>query len=125
MPSATEAPRCPLGFTGTPPAGHPTIPGLSSSHSSSPTSKQQHSHLTSIQTFISNILAQPWSNTHTMLVLDALFILAATLVAIYWDRIPGLKGLKAGGPRAGAGATADQGAASSAAVAGGSKQASS
>ncbi|KAE8270389.1 hypothetical protein A4X09_0g1949 [Tilletia walkeri] len=122
MPSATEAPRCPLGFTGTPPAGHPTIPGLSSSHS--PTSKQQHSHLTSIQTFISNILAQPWSNTHTMLVLDALFILAATLVAIYWDRIPGLKGLKAGGPRAGAGA-AGQTAASSAAVAGGSKQASS
>ncbi|KAE8255874.1 hypothetical protein A4X13_0g2881 [Tilletia indica] len=121
MPSATEAPRCPLGFTGTPPAGHPTIPGLSSS---SPTSKQQHSHLTSIQTFINNILAQPWSNTHTMLVLDALFILAATLVAIYWDRIPGLKGLKAGGPRAGAGA-AGQSAASSAAVAGGSKQASS
>lgn len=23
-----EVPRCPLGFTGTPPIGHPTIPGI-------------------------------------------------------------------------------------------------
>ncbi|KAE8191731.1 hypothetical protein A4X06_0g711 [Tilletia controversa] len=96
MSSATEGPRCPLGFTGTPPVGHPSIPGLSHSSSSSSSSPSSSKTTASLQNFLSNLLSQPWSNTHTMLLLDALFILGATLVAIYWDRIPVLKALKGG-----------------------------
>ncbi|KAK0557018.1 hypothetical protein OC844_005700 [Tilletia horrida] len=125
MPSATDAPRCPLGFTGTPPAGHPSIPGLHTSASKDPSSSSSSSKPLSLpakaHAILANIFSQPWSSTHTMLVLDALFLVGVTLVAIYWDRIPALKGLRGpssgpagpAGPRSageGAGAGAGEGA---------------
>ncbi|KAK0526786.1 hypothetical protein OC834_004684 [Tilletia horrida] len=134
MPSATDAPRCPLGFTGTPPAGHPSIPGLHTSASASASASKDPSSSSSpysrplslpakAHAILANIFSQPWSSTHTMLVLDALFLVGVTLVAIYWDRIPALKGLRGpssgpaghAGPRsAGAGAGAGAGGASGA-----------
>ncbi|KAK0550331.1 hypothetical protein OC846_003716 [Tilletia horrida] len=85
MSSTVDAPRCPLGFTGTPPAGHPTIPGLGSASKAGSSSSGQSRP--SIQAFINNLLSQPWSNTHTMLVIDALVIIAATVIVLNWERL--------------------------------------
>ncbi|KAL9934904.1 hypothetical protein V8E36_005980 [Tilletia maclaganii] len=108
MPASAEPARCPLGFTGTPPPGHPSVPGLSTSSSENSKASGQGSAAAGPLAFFHNLATQPWSQTHTLLVLDALFILGATLIAIYWDRIPGLKNLK--GPQRNSGAGAGAGA---------------
>ena len=56
--------RCPLGFTGPPPPGHPSIPGFSSSSSTAGDGKKAWN---------------PW----LILTLDAIFLLICVIVAKY------------------------------------------
>lgn len=93
MASSTSAPpvaRCPLGFTGTPPAGHPTIP---SDH----LEKVQAALASTSSSSSSSSKAAPKSNKWspaTVLTLDAIFLLTAVLVAVYWNQIEETFGLK-------------------------------
>lgn len=70
--SMSEA-RCPLGFTGTLPAGHPVMPGMKASSSSPSWSSALTSYRPS-----------------TLLVVDAVFLGLCIIAAIYRDDIKAL-----------------------------------
>lgn len=81
---STEA-RCPLGFTGTPPVGHPTIPGFKGAGQSSASTSAdgQPSKLTS------TLAAYKPS---TLLIVDAVFLGLCIIAAIYRDDLKNLFG---------------------------------
>lgn len=66
-----DGPRCPLGFKGTPPAGHPSIPGLTSSKQAT----------TSVPTD-----SKSWS-PNTLLILDAVFLILCVAIAWWFPEI--------------------------------------
>ena len=66
--------KCPLGFTGTPPVGHPVMPGMKSSSSNS---------------MISSLASYRPS---TLLIVDAVFLGVCIIAAIYRDDLKALLG---------------------------------
>jgi hypothetical protein len=64
--------RCPLGFTGTPPAGHPTMAGMKSVTSNS---------------WTSNLASYRPS---TLLIVDAVFLGVCIIAAVYRDDLKAL-----------------------------------
>ncbi|PWN21689.1 hypothetical protein BCV69DRAFT_281625 [Microstroma glucosiphilum] len=93
---AAAAPRCPLGFSGTPPEGHPSIPGFSDStsrSSSGPRSGSRPSPATSKLTLFLALIpksADPrkWT-THQVFFVEVLFLLLCVVLAVYMPRIKG------------------------------------
>lgn len=73
---STEA-RCPLGFTGTPPAGHPTVHGL----------KGDNGDATGRTSITSTLAAYKPS---TLLIVDAVFLGICIIAAIYRDDLKAL-----------------------------------
>jgi len=69
--------RCPLGFTGTPPVGHPTIPGLKGGNGDS----------TGRSPLTSTLAAYKPS---TLLIVDAIFLGLCIIAAIYRDDLKAL-----------------------------------
>ncbi|SPO41161.1 uncharacterized protein PSFLO_06643 [Pseudozyma flocculosa] len=67
--------RCPLGFTGTPPVGHPSVPGFSSSK---PLTEGSQGAKT----------GKEW-NPYVLLALDAAFLILCVIVAKNWSKITG------------------------------------
>lgn len=84
-----DAPRCPLGFTGTPPVGHPTIAGMfgsSDSKAADARSAAPGTAAPSTQTQAPATPAARWS-PYTLLTLDALFLVACGALAWYWPQV--------------------------------------
>ncbi|CEH17360.1 hypothetical protein CBOM_03407 [Ceraceosorus bombacis] len=89
--ASDNAAKCPLGFTGTPPVGHPAIPGLFASNDSKPLSSgasEKKGGLTCLTASESEAKAR-WSPS-LLLTLDAIFLAACFLVAIYWPQLKDL-----------------------------------
>lgn len=70
--------RCPLGFTGTPPVGHPTIPGLKGGNGDANGGKS--SLVTSLAAY----------KPSTLLIVDAIFLGLCIIAAIYRDDLKAL-----------------------------------
>lgn len=71
--------RCPLGFTGTPPPGHPSVHGLKGGNGGSGSGSQS--------TFASTLAAYKPS---TLLIVDAIFLGVCIIAAIYRDDLKAL-----------------------------------
>ncbi|PWN30655.1 hypothetical protein BDZ90DRAFT_229667 [Jaminaea rosea] len=102
--SAPPAARCPLGFTGTPPVGHPVMPGMAAAgtDSSSSVKSAKASSASSL-----SLLLHPsqWSPT-TLLIVDGVFLVLCILVALYLPQIrAALSGSGKGGTLGGGGAS--------------------
>lgn len=88
----SEAPRCPLGFTGTPPVGHPTIAGLtapftsSSADSKSPAGAARQGKGASLQACAADAKSKGKWSPYTLLTLDAAFLVACVALALYWPQ---------------------------------------
>jgi hypothetical protein len=87
-----DAPRCPLGFTGTPPVGHPTIAGMFGSSDSKTATRSADAApgaaapSPQAQTQVPAAAAPRWS-PYTLLTLDALFLVACGALAWYWPQV--------------------------------------
>lgn len=73
--------RCPLGFTGTPPVGHPSIPGMK--HGAAPSTD---GHQSSFAATLANY------KPSTLLIVDAVFLGLCVIAAIYRDDLKALLG---------------------------------
>lgn len=97
-PPSPAAPRCPLGFSGPPPAGHPSIPGFSDSSSNGRSSSSSNlgagsapapSKLTLFLALLpKSVDPRKWT-THQVFFAEALFLVACLVLAVYMPRIKG------------------------------------
>ncbi|CAO1627636.1 unnamed protein product [Sympodiomycopsis kandeliae] len=83
---AEDGPRCPLGFKGTPPAGHPSIPGFNQKADPQ----------------VVPVVADPtsWNPKHwspqTLIIVDVVFLVACVAIAFYLPNIKSALGSGSG-----------------------------